>query len=61
MKLTKKQIEKIIDHTPTELKGKQVTLFETFGSYSRPGWNWGYRAGWTADGILVVTRFGEVM
>ena len=60
MNLTKKQINLIIDHTPAELKEKQVTIFESLGSYSRPEWNWGYRAGWTYDGKLVVTCFGVV-
>lgn len=60
MKLTKKQIEAIKAHTPEELKGKQVSIWDTLGSYSKANANWSYRAGWTRDGILVVTVFGEV-
>ena len=61
MKLTKKQVNAIIAHTPRELVGKSVSIAETLGGYSRPDWNWGYRVGWTYDGVLLVTRFGEVM
>ena len=61
MKLTKKQIDAIRAHTPAELKGQQVSIWETLGTYSKPSANWSYRAGWTRDGVLVVTVFGEVM
>lgn len=59
--LTKKQIETIRRHTPEALKGTQVMICETLGYFQPAGANWSYRAGWTRDGILVVTRFGEVM
>lgn len=61
MKLTKGQINAIIDHTPADLVGKFPWISETLGGYSRPEWNWGYRAGWTSEGVLVVTCFGEVI
>lgn len=61
MKLTKKQIETIRRNTPEELKGKQENLVETLGYYTPAGANWSYRAGWTAAGAFVVTRFGEIM
>lgn len=61
MKLTRKQIEAIRSHTPEELKGKQVRIAETLGTYQKSGTNWSYIVGWTAEGYLVVTRFGEVM
>jgi len=61
MKLTRKQIEAIRSHTPEKLKGKQVRIAETLGTYQKSGTNWSYIAGWTYDGELVVTAFGEVM
>ena len=61
MKLTKKQIDAIRAHTSESLKGTFPLIVETFGFYSRPDWNWGYKAGWTSDGVLVVTQFGEVV
>ena len=61
MKLTKKQIDAIRAHTPEELKGKQVHFAETLGYFQKSGANWSYIAGWTYDGALVVTRFGEVL
>lgn len=61
MKLAKQQIDAIREHTPSELKGKQVSLLDELGHYRKPSANWSYRAGWTRDGILVVTVFGEVI
>ena len=61
MKLTKKQIDAIREHTPAELKGKQDHIRESLGYYMPSGANWSYCAGWNYDGILIVTRFGEVM
>lgn len=61
MKLSKKQIDLIREHTPAELKGKQVSIWEELGYYSPASANWSYRAGWTRDGVLVLTRFGEVL
>ena len=60
MKLAKKQIDLIIAHTPENLKGKQLHIDEYLGSYTKYGANWAYHAGWTRDGVLVVTVFGEV-
>lgn len=61
MKLTKKQIETIRRNTPEELKGKQAHIVETLGYYTPAGANWSWRAGWTMDGLFVVTRFDEIM
>lgn len=61
MKLTRKQIEAIRDHTPDDMKGKQVRIDEVLGTYQKSGANWSYIAGWTYDNVLVVTMFGEVM
>lgn len=60
MKLTKKQIDLIIEHTKKELKGTQTSLMECLGYYQKSGANWSYIAGWTYDSDLVVTVFGEI-
>lgn len=60
MNLTLRQIKRIIEHTPEHLKGKFVSIHIELGSFVPSGCNWGYRAGWTADGELVVTVFGKV-
>lgn len=60
MNLTLKQIKRIIEHTPEHLKGKFVSIHTVLGIFVPAGANWGYRAGWTADGELVVTVFGQV-
>ena len=60
-KLTKKQIRAIVAHTPAELKGQQVRLDDILGCYQPASANWCYRAGWTRDGVLVVTQFGEIL
>lgn len=60
-KLTKKQIDLIRSHTPADLKGKQMTISQTLGYFQPCEANWAYLAGWTHDGNLIVTRFGEVM
>jgi hypothetical protein len=61
MNLTKKQIDAIREHTPPELKGTHQSIYADLGSYWKAGANWSYRAGWTRDGNLVVTVFGEVI
>lgn len=61
MKLTKKQIEIIREQTKKELKGKQKSICIILGWHTPSQANWSYLAGWTYDGDLVVTRFGEVM
>jgi len=65
MKLTKKQIDMIIENTPEELKGRQDLHFdgEDLGRYMKPGANWSYRAGFiTHNGVkvLVVKVHGQV-
>ena len=60
MKLTKKQIEIIIAHTPVELKGTYPAIIANFGYFMKTDANWSYRAGYTSDGYLVVTVFGCV-
>lgn len=59
--MTKKEMQKIIDHTTLELIGEQRTIHEYLGKYVPGGANWAYWAGWTIEGELVVTRFGIVM
>jgi hypothetical protein len=65
MKLTRKQIDIIREHTPQELKGKQGYSFVTdFGYYTPSQANWSYLAGYinyNNNYILVVKRFGEIM
>lgn len=61
MRLTKKQIDLIINSTKKELKGKNTNIYVTLGYYTPCGANWSYIAGWTMYGELVVTRFGEVL
>lgn len=60
MKLTKKQIDIIIKNTKPELKGTFPVIVETLGYYTKSECNWSYRAGFTSEGFLVVTVFGEV-
>lgn len=60
MKLTKKQIEIIINHTPKELKGTFPVIHCELGYYMKSDANWSYHAGYTADGFLVVTVYGQV-
>ena len=60
MKLTRKQIVAIIQHTPADLKHTQATIAAPLGYFTPSNANWSYRAGWTREGVLVVTRFGEV-
>lgn len=61
MNLTKKQIEIIRKNTKPELKGTHQSLKETLGYFQKCGTNWSYIAGYTYDGDLVVTQFGEVI
>lgn len=61
MKLTKKQINLIVEQTRPELIGTHQHIHTWLGSYMPSNANWGYHAGWTKDGDLVVTVFGEVM
>lgn len=61
MKLTKKQIEIIRKQTPAELKGTQPSIIQTLGYFMPSGANWSYKAGFTFDGVLVVTLFGTVV
>ena len=63
-RLTKRQIQQIIKRTPAELKGTSPGssyIREVLGAYTPVEANWSYVAGWTADGTLVVIRYGEVM
>lgn len=61
MKLTKKQIKIIIEQTKKELKGTQKSICKTLGYFQPLGANWSFVAGWTYEGDLVATRFGEVI
>lgn len=61
MKLTKKQINLIAQHTPADLVGTHQGIVTDLGYYQPAGANWSYHAGWTYDGQLVVTQFGHVV
>lgn len=65
MRLTKKQIDLIRQHTPEELKGQQIgSGLSTLGYYMPANANWSYQAKFIDHSgvtILVVTRFGEIM
>ena len=61
MKLTKKQIEIIREQTPAELRGTRPFIIQTLGYFMPSGANWSYIAGFTFDGVLVVTRYGAVV
>lgn len=60
MNLTKKQIDIIISKTKKSLKGYHASLATTLGYFHPVGANWSYHAGWTYEGDLVVTVFGEI-
>ncbi len=63
-RLTKRQIQQIIERTPAELKGTcpgSSYIREVLGTYAPAEANWSYVAGWTKDGILVVILYGKVM
>ena len=60
MNLTKKQIDLIIENTKKEIKGTHQSIYITLGFFTKAGANWSYHAGWTYEGDLVVTVFGEV-
>lgn len=60
MKLTKKQINEIIKRTPKKLKGYHESIETVLGYFTKQGANWSYKTGWTYNGDLVVTVFGEV-
>ena len=60
--LTLSQIKQIANRTPKELEGRQMIHFvEELGYFHPFGANWCYRAGWTDEGILVVTRYGSIV
>ena len=62
-RLTKRQIQQIIFHTPDELHGKALgsdAMVETLGCFQPEGANWSYQAGWLNDGQLVVMVFGII-
>lgn len=63
MNMTKKQIEIVKGKTPSELKGKQLSIVTTLGYYRPYGANWAYVCGYVfyrGNFILVVTLFGEI-
>ena len=66
MKLTKKQIDIIINNTPAELHGKSVGSCAgvELGYYQPAGANWAYHAQFVDHNgapILVAIRFGHIM
>ena len=63
MKLTKRQIEMIIENTPKELKGSHAVLESDFGYFMKADANWSYRAGYAKHHeslVLVVKVFGII-
>jgi len=63
MKLTKRQIDNIIEHTPAELKGFQKSFESDFGWYMKRDANWSYQAGWVQHNsgfVLAVKVFGII-
>ena len=68
MKLTKRQIDTIIENTPTELKGYHHNFIDDFGWYMKSGANWSYRVGWvrrdidntSTELVLAVKVFGVI-
>ena len=65
MKLTKKQINQIREHTPKEIIGNtHFVSIEHFGYFQPYDANWAYIAQWVRiaeQEYLVVTLFGEVL
>ena len=65
MKITKREIKKIIANTPQELKGSQEHYtIEDYGYFTPSNVNWSYRAGfinYNGVKILVVKQFGEIL
>lgn len=61
MKLTYKQIKMIIENTRKDLKGTHQSIYQELGYYMPSGANWSYIAGWTYDGNLVVSQFGQIL
>ena len=60
-RLTLSQIKIIVKRTPKELEGRQIHFVEELGYFVRRNANWTYVAGWTDEGLLVVTRFGSIV
>ena len=63
MKLTKRQIDTIIENTPTELKGFHTSFESDLGYFMPSNANWSYRAGWVKFNgalIVVVKVFGVI-
>ena len=64
MKLTRKQIEIIQEHTPRELWGKHLPFTCDFGWHMKMGANWSYQVGYVAHNgnqILAVKVFGQIV
>ena len=63
MKLTKKQIDTIIENTPEDLKGYHTSFESDLGYFMPYGANWAYRAGYVRHNggvALVVKVFGVI-
>jgi hypothetical protein len=66
MKLTKKQIDLIIENTPSDLHGQPVRGLNNgeLGYYSPANANWAYHAvfiDYNGGSVLVATRFGHIV
>ena len=63
MKLTKRQIDTIIENTPEELKGYHTSFESDLGYFMPSNANWSYHAGYVKhrDSLaLVVKVFGVI-
>ena len=63
MKLTKRQIDIIVENTPKELKGFHNSFDCDFGYFMPSNANWCYRAGYVKHNdnlVLVVKVFGQI-
>ena len=65
MKLTRKQIDMIINNTPAALKSRQIGFQgDIFGTYQISGANWSYIAvyiDYNGGRVLVVKQFGIIL
>lgn len=64
MKLTKKQIDIIVENTPQELRGYHTSFDCDLGYFAPTGANWAYLAGYVRHGdgmVLVAKLHGKIM
>ncbi len=64
--ITKRQLNMVIDHTPSDLDGKEATMTCTMGRFSHAETNWSYIVGWghvrgEEEEIFFAMRFGHIV